>query len=162
HRLHPAAVAVLGDEQQPTFEVPMRLDGQPLVVEGHLERRTTVQRFTAALRAVPDPSTGLEVQLLDGRAPGLFLRYSGSRGAVVAGAEGAPFRRLRPAGAAVDRHSPTWIAAAQARGEDLAGAEADPSAAPEWASVGASPSYAWLEPRALIVEAADEVTHDWV
>jgi hypothetical protein len=162
HRLHPTAVSAPGDGTTPSFEVPMRLGGRDLVVRGHLERRTTVQRFTAALRAVPDASSGLQVQLLEGRAPGLFVRYLGSGEAVVEGAEGEPFLRLRPTGAEVNVRSPTYVHAAQARGEDLAPASADPSAPPEWSSVGPSPSYAWLDPRALIAEPGEEdVTLDW-
>ena len=57
----------------------------------------------ATLRAVPDPATGLVVQLLEGRAPGLFVRYTGTGEAVVVGAEGEPFLRLGPDGAEVNR-----------------------------------------------------------
>ncbi len=164
HRLHPTAIAgVLEEDRRPTFEVPMRLGDRALVVRGHLEARTTVQRFTAALRAVPDAASGLVVQLLQGRAPGLFVRYEGPGTVVVQGADGEPFVRLGPAGAEVNRRSPTWLYAAQARGEDLAGVDVDPAGEPEWAPVAPTPSYAWLDPRTLIEEAGDEpVTLDWV
>jgi hypothetical protein len=154
HRLHPAPVlGGLADGERPAFRIPLRLGGEPVTVHGHLERRATVVRFSAALVAMPDASTGLVVQVLEGRAPGLFLRYDGPGEAVVEGADGEPFLRLGPAGAEVNRRSPTWIFTAQARGEDLAEASADPTAAPAWASVSSSPSYAWLDPRALIEEA---------
>ena len=163
HRLHPSAVAVPGEDGHPAFEVRMRLGGRPLLVRGHLERRAVVPRFSAALRAVPDPDTGLEVQLLDGRAPGLFARYVGAGEAVVEGAEGEPFLRLRPTGVEVNRHSPTWRYSAQAKGEELPEAAADPSAAPDWSLVASSPAYAWLDPRALIADVGDEdITHDWL
>ncbi|HJR25741.1 MAG TPA: hypothetical protein VJ804_09720 [Acidimicrobiales bacterium] len=163
HRLHATAVTVLGEGRPSTFEVPMRLGDRRVVVRGHLERRTTVPRFAAALRSVPDPSTQLQVQLLEGRAPGLFVRYLGAGEATVEGADGEPFLRLRPSGAEVNRRSPTWLFSAQARGEDLGGVVADPAAPPEWVSVGTSPSYAWLDPRALIAEAGDQaVEHPWV
>jgi hypothetical protein len=161
HRLHPSDVPRLGGGR-PVFEVPMRLGARDVVVRGHLEPRTTMPRFSAALRSVPDPSTGLVVQLLDGRAPGLFARYSGAGEAIVEGADGEPFLRLRPTGAEVNRRSPTWVFTAQARGEALDGAEADPGAPPEWSLVGPTPSYAWLDPRALIGEVGDDpVTLEW-
>jgi hypothetical protein len=151
HEVDPTVLTVL-DERRP-FEVPLRQGGRAVVVRGHLEPRTTVQRFTAALVAVPEPAAGLVVQLLEGRAPGLFLRYDGAGEAVVDGAGGEPFLCLGPAGAEVNQQrSPTWLFTAQARGEDLTGSSADPAAAPAWASVSASPSYAWLDPRALLEE----------
>jgi hypothetical protein len=164
HRLHPTAITgVLGEDERPTFVVPMRLGGRDVTVRGHLEARTTILRFSATLRAVPDPGSGLIVQLLDGRAPGLFVRYAGAGEAVVEGAEGEPFLRLGPDGAEVNRRSPTWRYSAQARGEDLAGVVTDAGAEPEWAVVTSSPSYGWLDPRALIEEAGETtVTLDWV
>ena len=163
HRLHPTAMSMLGEGRPPTFEVPMRLGARALVVRGHLEQRTALPQFRAALRAVPDPTSGLQVQLLDGRAPGLFARYAGDGEAVVEGAEGEPFLRLRPTGAEVNRHSSTWRYSAQAKGEELPETVADPTAPPDWSTVATSPSYAWLDPRALIAAVDDEpVTRDWV
>lgn len=163
HRLHPTPLAgVLGEGRRPTFEIPLRTNGRAVVVSGHLEPRTTVPRFAATLTATPDPASGLVVQLLDGRAPGLFVRYDGAGEAVVEGRDGEPFLRLRPNGAEVNEHSPTWLFTAQARGEDLAGVVADPTAAPAWRSVSGGPSYAWLDPRALIEEVGSEpVRLDW-
>lgn len=163
HRLHPTAVeGGLGAAPLPRFEVPMRHGGRDLVVRGHLERRTTIPRFAAELTALPAAGAGLVVQLLDGRAPGLFLRYDGAGQAVVEGADGEPFLRLGPAGAEVNRRSPTWRFSAQARGEDLTGADTDPSAEPDWAVASSSPSYAWLDPRALIADVGDDpVVREW-
>jgi hypothetical protein len=164
HRLHPAPVvgSALGTGRRPTFEVPLRYGDRTIEVRGHLERRATVPRFAARLREVPDAASGLVVQLADGRAPGLFARYDGSGEAVVAGRDGEPFLRLSPAGAEVNRRSPTYAFAAQARGEDLAGIDADPAAPPEWSPVASSPSYAWIDPRAVIEQVDREpVTLDW-
>jgi hypothetical protein len=163
HRLHPTAVtADLGEPREHRFVVPLRYGDDDLELRGHLERRTTVPRFASALTAVPEATTGLAVQLLQGRAPGLFARYDGPGEAVVLGRDGEPFLRLGPEGALVNRRSPTWLFNAQARGEDLAGVGVDPAAAPEWAVVGGGASYAWLDPRALIEEIGDEpVTLDW-
>lgn len=164
HRLHPREiVSVLGEDRAPTFEVPMRLGATELVVRGHLEQRTSMPRFVAALRAVPAATSGLSVELLQGRAPGLFVRYDGPGTVVVQGAAGEPFLRLDPDGAAVNRRSPTWIFTAQAQGVDLGGAEADPAAPPDWAPIAPTASFAWIDPRALIPTVEDApVTLDWV
>lgn len=163
HRLHPTnLLGGLGEEARPTFVVPMRLGGEDLVVRGHLEQRTQAPVFSSGLRAVPDAATGLVVQLLQGRAPGLFVRYDGAAEVVVEGADGEPFLRLGPAGAEVNQHSPTWLFTAQARGEDLSGIDADPGEEPSWVAVSPQPSFAWLDPRALIPTASDEpIQLDW-
>jgi hypothetical protein len=140
----------------------MRLGERSIVVRGHLEQRTTTLAFSAQLAAVPDAATGFVVQLLQGRAPGLFVRYEGTGEAIVEGSEGEPFLRLGPNGAEVNRRSPTWAFSAQAQGIDLAGIEADPTAPPDWSVVGSSPSFAWIDPRALIEQVGDDdVRTDW-
>ena len=63
--------------------VPLRYGDEELEVRGHLERRKTLPRFAAELVAVPDATSGFVVQLLQGRAPGLFARYDGPGEAVV-------------------------------------------------------------------------------
>lgn len=157
HRLHPTDVSgTLDDIERPTFEIPMRYGGRPLVVRGHLEQRTTTPAFGARLTAAPDASTGLTVQLASGRAPALFARYDGDGEVVVDGAEGEPFLRLSSAGAEVNRRSGTWAFTAQARQEDLGGLDVDPTAAPDWHLVDPSPSYAWLDPRAVIEDVGEE------
>lgn len=163
HRLHPQAItSVLGEDATPTFEIPLRLGGTDLVVRGHLEQRTSVASFRAELLAVPPPDSGLGVQLLQGRAPGLFVRYGGAGTVLVEGADGEPFLRLGPDGAEVNHRSPTWVFTAQAQGTDLDGVVADPTAPPEWRQVSASPSFAWLDPRALIAEVGAEAqTLEW-
>ncbi len=164
HRLHPTVVGeVLEESAAPTFEVPMRLGDRELVVRGHLEARTTVPRFASALRSVPPAEKQLLVQLLEGRAPGLFVRYHGDGEVVVLGADDEPFVRLSARGTEVNRASPTWLFSAQARGEDITGVVTDPRAEPQWQVVASSRSYAWLDPRALIDDAGEEtVTRDWV
>ena len=165
HRLHPTAITSdLGDERARTFVVPLRYGDEDLEVRGHLERRRALARFAAELVAIPDATSGFVVQLLQGRAPGLFARHTGAGDAVVIGQHGEPFLRLGPGGAFVNRHSPTWLFTAQVRGEDLTGVDADPDAAPDWALVGDGASYAWVDPRAVIGEVPEQrgtVSSEW-
>jgi hypothetical protein len=165
HRLHPAAITSdLGAGRARTFVVPLRYGDEELEVRGHLARRETLPRFAAELVAVPDGTSGFVVQLLQGRAPGLFARYDGPGEAVVMGRHDEPFLRLGADGAFVNRHSPTWLFTAQIRGEDLTGVDTDPDAAPDWALVADGPSYAWVDPRALIGEVPEQpatVTSEW-
>jgi hypothetical protein len=163
HRLHPEPVGpVLGEERVATFEVPMRLGEEAVVVRGHLEARTELPAFGAVLRRALPAEVGLVAQVAPGRAPGLFRRYEGTGQVVVTGADGEPFLRLGDEGAAVNLRSPTWQLSAQASGAELGDLPADPAAPPEWSSVSSSPSYSWIDPRALIAEVGDEpVTLDW-
>lgn len=164
HRLHPTDLrGGLAEGARPSFRIPMRLGARAVEVRGHLEQRTTVPVFASTFVALPDAATGLVVQLLQGRVPGIFLRWSGEGEVVVTGADGEPFARLGPNGAEVNRRSPTWLFSAQAEGQDLAGLAADPTAAPDWMVVSPTPSFTWLEERAAVLDVAtdDEQTQAW-
>ncbi|MGH9085924.1 MAG: hypothetical protein ACRDYW_10760 [Acidimicrobiales bacterium] len=163
HRLHPQDIGPsLGERRVARFEVPMRLGDRAVTVRGHLEARTSLPTFAARLRAPIRAGSGLLAQVVDGRAPGIFLRHDGEGVVVVAGADGEPFLRLGPFGAEVNRRSPTWVFSAQASGADLGDATADPAAPPDWEAVSTSPSFAWIDPRALVREVgAEPVVLDW-
>ena len=69
------------------------------------------------------------------------------------GRHGEPFLRLRTRGRVREPPQPdVAVHARRSRGEDLTGVDADPDAAPDWALVADGPSYAWVDPRALIGE----------
>jgi hypothetical protein len=157
HRLHPNEVtSVLGGADTPRFTISMRWGGTELTVRGHLEQRTSRVVYASTFESLPAADTGLVVQLLQGRAPGVLLQWSGRGEVVVEGAEGEPFARLSSTGAEVNRHSGTWQFSAQAQDQDLAGVDVDPGAPPDWFLVSPSPSLAWLDERALIADDATE------
>lgn len=162
HRLHPADVgSVLGEAVIPRFEVPLRFGEVDGVLRGHLEQRTTRPVYEVRLGAVPRPDSGLSVQLLPGRAPGLFVRWDGADPLVVLGADDEPFARFGPTGVEVNRRSPIWRFTVQAKGEDVADLVADATAEPEWVLVSGTPAFGWIDERAFIVEPDDDIVQDW-
>ncbi len=147
HRLHPVLVGPLDGGDEVAWAVPMLLGGIDVVARGHLERRTVQGGFTSRLTGSAQPFPEVSVQLLDGRLPGFLLRNTGAEVVTVLGAEGEPFARVGPTGAEVNRHSPTWLATARARGESVDGLVTDAAADPDWTQLGPDPSLAWLDER---------------
>lgn len=147
HRLHPELVGPLAEGDEVRWVVPMRLGERAVEARGHLERRSVLGGFTSRLTSPAAPFPDVVVQLLDGRLPGFFLRNDGPAVVTVFGADGEPFARVGPTGTEVNRRSPTWLATAQGRGEDVEGLSADPAAEPDWSAIGPDPSLAWLDER---------------
>lgn len=148
HRLHP-------EERQLSLQVrrsrtpvrlaewtvPLRHGGRDHVVRGHVEFRPVVGTFRSRVTAKP---AGVEVDALDGRVPGLFVRWTGSGTLAVRGIDGEPFARLSSSGAEVNRNSTTWRddQALRGRSSDYSG-----GAAESWTSRGREPALAWLDRR---------------
>jgi hypothetical protein len=149
HRLHPVirpltpelrnarAAVRLGD-----WSVPFTYGATPGRVTGHVEYRPVLGAFRSRVEHVPD---GVEVDVLDGRVPGLFLRWRGSGTLTVGGIAGEPFARLTPTTAEVNAASETWQDDQRLRGTAPTAA-ADP-ARPQWRVTGTAPRLTWLDRR---------------
>jgi hypothetical protein len=142
HRIHPEQVAV-----GKTWEVPLRLGGRPLTVRGHLERRSVTGTFGAALLGKGPAITGVDVQVVPGRLPAVFLRSKGPT-VTVLGGDGEPFLRIGPDGAHANIKSPSWVQHLRAQGAEP-DVPADADADPVFEQVSASSSFTWLESRGL-------------
>jgi hypothetical protein len=151
HRLHPATrpltpelraakrVVRLAD-----WTIPFEYGATAGRISGHVEYRPVLGTFRSAVERVP---AGATADVLDGRVPGLFLRWAGPGTLVVRGIAGEPFARLTPAGAEVNDASPTWQDDQRLRGSPLPASPADPKAAPRWHRVGDTPQLTWLDRR---------------
>jgi len=94
---------------------------------------------------VPD----LEVRVLDGPVPALFVRNASSSTLEVPGLDDEPFLRIGPDGVWANKRSPTWyLAGAQTIFE--VPPEADARAEPDYERVSGQPVWTWLEYRARI------------
>jgi hypothetical protein len=149
HRLHPRARPLTpdlrGSRRRVTlagWSVPLRHGGTTYQVNGHVEYRPVVGAFHTTVENVPD---GLSVDALDGRVPGLFLRWRGTGAITVRGIANEPFARLAPAGAEVNDASETWQESERLTGRPPT-APADP-ATPRWRRVGGTPQLTWLDRR---------------
>jgi hypothetical protein len=153
HRLHPREARLPKEAQGSRkkmklddFVVPIRADGRPAKVEGHLEFRPVVGTLQPTLTSSAEPVSGVSVTVLAGRFPGLYLRNSSRRSVTILGRDGEPFARIGPRGTYVNEHSPVHVETLRHQGK-LAASITDPDARPKWSIVSSSPSFAWTEPR---------------
>lgn len=155
HRLHPAdravppevirakKVAVLG-----RWKVPVRIGDQPGEIEGRFEYRPPTGSYTMVQKSSPTPAEGVRIHVVPGSVvPAVFVENRSSDPVVVLGRAGEPFARIGPTITEVNVKSPTWVEAAQARGQDPSD-EADANADPKWQRVADGSSWTWLEFRA--------------
>jgi hypothetical protein len=126
------------------WTVPLRHGGAAVTVSGHVEYRPVLGSFRTV---VTDRPRGVEVDALDGRVPGLFLRWDGKGALVVRGIAREPFARLTTNGAEVNDASPTWQEDQRLRGVAPPGVPVDAGATPAWRRTGTSPQLTWLDRR---------------
>ena len=154
HRLHPGTVQV-GRESVDAqsrarlddWTVPGRLGSQRLDVSGHVEYRPLRGNVVTELSGSPQLAPGVQVQLLPGRLPGLYLVNTGARPVTVLGRQGEPFARIARGGVQVNQRSITAAEDAVAKGRRRGVAAARPGP-PVWRRVSGQSHYAWLDVRA--------------
>lgn len=164
HRTHPGDLVVpegarRADEATvlARWSIPLRVDGEAAEVRGHVELRPVRGAYRAELRGSGEVVPGVDLAVLRGRVPGLFLSNETDETVVVFGPDEEPFLRVDDGGTSANILSPHWHAVAQMRPElDLPQFAADAAASPRWRSVSAAPRYGWLEPRAHVAKAEPE------
>ena len=124
------------------WTVPLRVGEREVTVRGHTERRPWEGSFRSRLA---EPLPDLDVDVADGRVPGLFARWHGSGTVVIYGIDGEPFARLGPRGTEVNEASPTWRDDQQLRGVALAPYVEENG--PRWHDTGADGILVWLDRR---------------
>lgn len=148
-RVQPAGVTVPPQARQGRrplrlidWAIPLVYGGRALSLHGHVEYRPPIGMIVPAMRSPSGLAPGVQVGLLDGAAPGLFLENSGPATVTVLGSDGQPFARIGPRGVDVNSRSATYAAqAADTRG-------APPTrGAPGWRHVADVPRYGWVDPR---------------
>jgi hypothetical protein len=130
-----------------SWAIPARLGTRPIRIEGHSERPHAHGHFAASLERVRPATDALEVRVLDGPIPAIFVHNRTGLLLEVPGRRGEPFLRIGPEGVEANRRSPTYWAA-EDRGSRPAPAEADEKAPPDWIRLSPHPTHAWLEYRA--------------
>ena len=145
HRLHPAAAQAPADEQRAArlaqWRVPLRYGDRAVAVRGTGEFRPLLGAFTVQATA---PPTGLQVQALPGRLPGVFLSNPQRTPLTVLGRDGEPFLRFTARGVEVNERSRTHVEDRQARGA----AAGPPGTEPAFRLVAPGrTSYTWLDAR---------------
>lgn len=155
HRLHPAdlelpaeAVDAQRTARLQDWRVPGTLGDAELEVRGHVEYQPILGAVEPQIVSSTQPLPQVQIAILRGRLPGLFLINLGQRPVTVLGKEGEPFARIGPDGVEVNLLSPTHFDDRLARGS-VPAVPADPDAAPRWRRVERQARYAWLDTRAL-------------
>jgi hypothetical protein len=152
HRMHPRPTTDLppppasGVQTISRWIVPLRYGGQDVKVLGRVDFVTFRGGYTAVLTSTPTPFSGVNVSVIPGRLPGVFLENTGTVPVVVVGRQGEPMLRIGPQGTEANLHSPSWIDNLKDHG-DTPTVEADPSAPPQWSLVHPEPRVLWLETR---------------
>jgi len=121
------------------WTVPLRHRGRTHLVKGHVEHRPVVGAFRTRVVSKPE---GVDVDVLDGRVPGLFVRWKGSGTLLVKGVDGTPFARFHDSSVEVDEASTTWREDRALRGENP-----PLRAEPHWAERPGESSLTWLDRR---------------
>ena len=173
HRLHPAGVtgppevAAAGEPAEiAQWRVPVRWRGTGAAFSGTIVYRPIRGSVLAELEQPVDVE-GVTLAVLQGRVPGLFLENDTEQTVIVRGADGEPFLRFDERGVAANRHSPSWLAARRAEGDDLSRELIDPTLPPDWQRISEVPRFGWIEPRTAypdeeppedVIAAGDPVT----
>lgn len=126
------------------WTIPLRYGATVASVQGHVEYRPLLGAFRSTANAAPP---GVTLDVLDGRVPGLFLRWTGTGTLVVHGIAGEPFARITPQGAEVNAASLTWQDDQRLRGAPPPQTPADPKATPRWHVLNGAPQLTWLDRR---------------
>lgn len=145
HRLHPDGFEPPADQERPArladWTVPLSYDGAEVQVRGHVQFQPLLGAFLVTAGAAP---TGLVVQALPGRLPGVFLSNPERQPLEVLGIDGEPFLRFGPDGVQVNVVSRTHVEDRLARGEPAGPPSPEPRF--ELLDAGGS-SWTWLDAR---------------
>ncbi len=137
------------------WRIEAALDERAVTIEGHIERREVHGHLVTLLEEVPEID-GLEIRVLEGRIPAVFVRNETGEVLEVPGLEGEPFLRIGPDGVEGNQRSPSFYLAGTQRIRDVP-PDADAAAPPEWVELSGRPLWAWLEYRARAPEDVEPV-----
>jgi MYXO-CTERM domain-containing protein len=151
HRMHPVTRPITAELRAARttvrladWTIPLRYGTTTASIKGHVEYRPLLGAFHSTVTKAP---SGVALEVLDGRVPGLFLRWTGNGTLLVRGIAGEPFARLTPQGTEVNEASPTWQDDQRLRGAPPLTTPADPRAEPRWRRQGSTPQLTWLDRR---------------
>lgn len=149
HRLHPVTRPLTEDLRKARrvvrlgeWTVPYEYGARRGTIAGHVEYRPLLGAFRSRVEQVPP---GVTLDVLDGRVPGLFLRWEGSGTLTVGGIGGEPFARFTATGVEVNDASPTALDDRRLRGSDTA--PAGTGGPPRWRTAAATSALTWLDRR---------------
>ena len=149
------------------WRIPFRHADRPVTVSGGFEPLEHHGHFLSEL----DTPTleGLDVRLVQGPVPAVYVRNDGSEVLEVLGSANEPFLRIGPRGVSANVMSPSYYSAGRLTIERVP-IWADATARPRWKRISSQPVWAWLEYRAAVspdmqrrdlLGATQRAIHEW-
>ena len=138
-----------------TWHVNARLGSRPITIEGGFESLDGHGHFVSSLEAPGKGTSGMEVRLLEGPVPGIFVQNDTDKLLVIPGPDDEPFLRIGPQGVEANLRSPMYYLGGDQVIRKVP-PEADPSASPQWLKVSDIPVWAWLEWRARVPATSEQ------
>ena len=130
-----------------SWVVPVRYGDRPETISGGFEPLEHHGHFVSDLE--PPAFEGLDVRLVQGPVPVVYVRNDRSEVLEVLGVADEPFLRVGPKGVFANVMSPTYYSAGALTIKEIP-AWADATASPRWKRVSKQPVWAWLEYRAAV------------
>jgi hypothetical protein len=125
------------------WTVPLRYGGTRVAVKGHVEYRPLLGAFRSTVEHAPPGAT---VDVLDGRVPGLFLRWSGKTPLLLEGVDGGALALVGRDETLVNAASETWQEDQRLRGNAPPPVPADVTSI-RWRRGGTNGRLTWLDRR---------------
>ncbi|HYI44515.1 MAG TPA: hypothetical protein VE174_03515 [Actinomycetota bacterium] len=133
---------------QHTWEVRAKLGNQDVAITGSFESLTGHGHFATQLEPPRDVSN-LEIRLLDGLVPAVYVRNDTRKTLRVSGRHGEPFLEIGPRGVFANLRSPDYYLGGNQTVRNVP-RSADPEARPQWERLSEVPIWSWLEFRARL------------
>lgn len=140
---------------QRDWAIDARLGDRPIRITGGFENLEGHGHFDTRLDPVPSPVGELEIRLVDGSVPALFVRNETGRTLTVIGRRGEPFLTIGPRGVFGNVRSPDYYLGGNQTIRPVP-PSADPSLRPRWRKLSRLPIWSWLEFRARIPPASEQ------
>jgi hypothetical protein len=102
------------------------------------------------IQSVTPATEGVEIRIVHLDSPALVITNETSEVVTVFGEKGEPFLQIGPDGVRANVESPTTYRSAVPR-RDIAPADIDPKAKPEWSRFSEEPTWTWFDPRLRFV-----------
>ncbi len=128
-------------------------EGETITIRGDFELIEGHGHFVTDVTDTPSVE-GLEVRLLPGPIPAVFVRNETQRELAVPGQDGEPFLRIGPDGVFGNTRSPSYYLGGNQTIRTVPNS-ADASAPPRWQRLSEQPFWSWLEYRALLPTSAE-------
>jgi len=138
-----------------TWEVPARLGQTRVAITGGFEELGRHGHLATEMVALDGERSGLEIRLLDGRVPAIFVRNDTASTLRVPGLRGEPFLRIGPRGVFANSRSPEYYRGGSLTVRNVP-LDLDPRAQPRWRRLSTEPIWSWLEYRARVPAVAEQ------